>query len=166
MSQWVAWGWVVGCLLGGGERRAPTTVTCPEGATLRTTEPAETLDTREGTDTQVLQCLDASGGLVGPQLERYPDEGAVAVEGTWEQGLRHGTWTVWRPDGAFVRQAHYDGGVPTDEWLEVTADGRITGVTFDAGVVVGLRSLPVDTEMPEWDQGIAMPGRRYQGQGS
>lgn len=168
MRQWIVGCGLVaaGCGFGEAARRAPTTVECAEVGTLRTIGPTIALDDRVAPETQVLQCIDESGRPVGPHLERFADTGHVAAEGQWEQGLRHGTWTVWREDGAFVRQTTYDGGVAVGEWLEVTKDGRVTAVTFDAGVVVGLRSLPLDAEMPEWTEGRETRGRRYQSGGS
>lgn len=167
MRQWVAGGTlvVIGCGFGETARRAPSTVECAEIGTFQTIGPDVALDDRFAPGSQVLQCVADDTVPVGPHLELYPESGAVAAEGQWEQGLRQGTWTAWREDGGFVRQAHYDGGVPVGEWLEVTSDGRVTGVTFDAGVVIGLRSLPTEAEMPEWNEGLATQGRRYQSTG-
>lgn len=163
MSHWVVWGAMIACGFGETARRAPSTVACPDGATLRETAPDAPLDSRFAEGTRVLQCVNAQTELVGDQLELHAESDTVAVEGAWADGQRVGTWTEWGSDGAFARLASYDAGAPTGEWIEVTPDGRLTGVTFDGGVVVGLRSLPIDTEMPEWDQGRETQGRRYQG---
>jgi len=164
MVLWVGWGWWLGCTGGEAGRRAPTTVDCADDQTARHRGPEVDLDTRFVEGTEVFQCVTAEGVLEGPHLERYPgDPGSVAVEGGWQAGAPHGTWTTWRTDGAFARRLEYDAGVPSGEWLEVTADRRITGITFEGGVVVGLRSLPTDSPMPEWSGGIETEGRRYQG---
>jgi len=166
MSRWLGWCWIVACTWGTSGRRAPTTVTCDDGTTLRDTAPDAEIATRFVPGTRVLQCLDGSSTLRGEHLERYPgDPGGVAVEGQWRDGARDGTWTTWRVDGAFARRATFEAGQPVGDWLEVGADGRVTVLSFEDGVVVGLSSLPTDTEMPEWTEGIEKRGRRYQGGG-
>ncbi len=164
MTPWVGW-WILGCVLGDdGGRRAPTSVTCPEDSTLRETPPGTPLEERLQPETHVFQCVDAEGRTIGDHLERYPgDPGSVAVEGRWAAGRVDGAWTVWRPDGAFAKRIHYVDGVADGEWLEVTSDGRVTAVHFAHGKVVDLSSLPADTEMPEWNEGVETRGRRYQG---
>ncbi|MEO0603698.1 MAG: hypothetical protein AAF211_19830 [Myxococcota bacterium] len=165
MSRWVVWGLVAGCGMTDAGRRAPTTLTCPEGTTLRDTGPDAPLDDRVQPGTRVLQCLDAQGRPTGKHLERYPGEpGGVAVEGEWTEGRAEGAWSVWRPDGAFARRFEVTGDRPAGEWLDVTTDGRVTAITFAEGVVVRLRTLPANTSMPEWDEGVQTEGRRYRSQ--
>ncbi|MBX2799387.1 MAG: hypothetical protein KTR31_17055 [Myxococcales bacterium] len=109
----------------------------------------------EGTAVQF--CTQEDGTLHGPQLERYAD-GSVAVQGEWRKGERAGDWTRWTSQGAFSASVTYVDGRAEGVRREVSDDGLVVELVMAKGVAVDLRTLPADTPMPEWREGVLTEG--------
>lgn len=113
----------------------------------------------QGTDVRL--CRTTAGANVGPHEERWPG-GGLAAQGSWGEPGREGTWISFFPDGAFRSRVDYAAGVPHGLRQEVSSDGRVVELQLEQGVVVGLRSLPLETPMPQWSDGVQGEGLRHQ----
>lgn len=154
-----SWLWAVFVGCGGVELPPPdpAAVACDDAHPVAVVGPEVADEARMADGTELRVCRSADGVAHGAHVEVFPG-GGVAVKGAWAEGKREGTWTRWRPSGAFRARTDYRAGVPHGLRQRLGGDGRVVQMDLVEGVLMGLRSLPRARPMPEWKDGQPAEG--------
>ena len=78
------------------------------------------------------------------------DDGSRRVEGTLLDGVAHGRWTLWWPNGSPLLEGWYQRGVPVGTWRVWHADGTFDAAMSDRGSPEpfdGDLTLPTDPDL-------------------
>lgn len=89
----------------------PAAIACPTGTTAH------------GDVTQRAWCERSDGAMHGPVRAVFPS-GALALEGSYDAGVKHGLWRNYYDGGQLRSEEHYDRGKPIGTWVTYFADGR------------------------------------------
>lgn len=77
----------------------------------------------------------------GTFFDQYHD-GALSLEGEYENGERSGDWTSWRPDGSLMLEGQYEGGRREGRWKAYHPNGQVLGEgDFEGGNREGVWSI-------------------------
>ncbi len=97
-------------------------------------------------------CIDYVGAKSGPFCRYFPGQVQPQEIGSFDKGLKAGTWTTWNQDGSVLSVGSYKEGERDGEWWSWRADGTpVESGQYSAGKRTGKWTAWYGTCLKKWE---------------